>query len=108
MSERGVWVFRDGQLIPKHLAPPLHRRFGTSAYVIGDGMEPTLNPANGRRYDSKRAYYRAVRDAGCEIIGNETPKASPRKDLGDPGEDIKLAIETVSARAPKRRKRGRL
>lgn len=107
MSECGVWVFRNGEMIPKHLAPPLHPRFGNSAYVIGDGMEPTLNPANGKRYDSKRAYYRAVREAGCEIIGNEAPSASPRPQMDDPIHDIKRALETVPSK-PKRKRRGRI
>jgi len=70
-------------------------------------MEPTLNPANGKRYDSKRAYEKAVRAAGCEIIGNESPKASARPQLDDPVEDIKAAFQEVQSRTPKPRKRKR-
>lgn len=43
--------------------------------VISDdlGKDGVFNPANGKRYDSKSAYYRAVKDAGCEIMGNDAP-----------------------------------
>ncbi|WP_191057801.1 hypothetical protein [Geminicoccus harenae] len=41
------------------------------------------NPADGRMYDSKRAFQRAVRAAGCEIIGNERP--APRRHESAPG-----------------------
>lgn len=76
-----------------------------SPMLIRDGMEPTLNPANGKRYDSKRAYERAVRAAGCEIIGNESPRAAPRPQLDDPVNDIREAMEVVQSRTPKPRKR---
>ncbi len=40
--------------------------------VIRDTMDLTLNMADGKQYDSKRAYERAVTRAGCDIIGNDT------------------------------------
>lgn len=40
--------------------------------LIRDGLEDVWNPVNGKVYDSKSAYYRAVRDAGCEIAGNDS------------------------------------
>ena len=103
---RGVWVMRDGELIPKHLAPPLHPKHGVSAYVIGDTMDHTMNPVNGRHYDSKSAYYKAVRAAGCEIIGNENPAngVGQRPEMPDPGEDVKMAIEKLESGAPKRKR----
>ncbi len=107
MSERGVWVLRNGELIPKHLAPPpvVARSDLSAPMLIRDCMEPTWNPVNGRRYDSKRAYEKAVRAAGCEIIGNEKPKASALPQAPDPVQDIKQAIEMVESRAPTTRKR---
>lgn len=103
---RGVWVVRDGELIERHLAPPLHPRFAEGPMVIGDTMDRTMNPANGQYYDSKRAYEKAVKAAGCEIIGNETPKLT-RWEPDDPGEDIKAAIEFAESRAPTKAKRKR-
>jgi hypothetical protein len=32
------------------------------------------NPVDGKLYDSKSAYYRTVKEAGCEIVGNEAEK----------------------------------
>ena len=38
-----------------------------------DGMTEIRNPVDGKLYDSKSAYYKSVRRAGCEIMGNEAP-----------------------------------
>lgn len=40
--------------------------------LIRDGLDGVWNPVNGKVYDSKSAYYRAVKDAGCEIAGNDS------------------------------------
>ena len=103
---RETYVYRDGKLIPKHLAPPLHEKHAASAYVIGDSLDYTMNPADGRRYSSKSAYYKAVRAAGCEIIGNENPAngVGQRPEMPDPGEDVKMAIEKLESGAPKRKR----
>ena len=36
-----------------------------------DGMSETWNPVDGKCYDSKSQYERAVKAAGCEIVGND-------------------------------------
>ena len=40
--------------------------------LIRDGLDDVWNPVNGKTYDSKSAYYRAVKDAGCSIAGNDS------------------------------------
>lgn len=40
--------------------------------LIRDGLADVWNPVDNKIYDSKSAYYRAVRDAGCEIAGNDS------------------------------------
>lgn len=102
---RGVWVFRNGELIPRHLAPPLHVKHGTAPYVIGDNLDYVQNMADGQRYTSKSAYYKAVRRSGCEIVGNEMPKGSPRKAMSDPAEDIKRSLEIIESRAPTQKRK---
>jgi hypothetical protein len=96
---RGTWVWdrQNQKLVEKHLYRdlPVARSDLPSPMIISDQMDVTMNPANGRRYDSKRAYQKAVRAAGCEILGNEKPSASPRPQLDDPGNDIKQAIEQL-------------
>lgn len=107
---RGVWVIRDGELIPKHLAPPLHVKHGNAPYVIGDSIDYVQNMADGKRYTSKSAYYKAVRRAGCEIAGNEKPSSyvGARPEMPDPAEDIMRSIAQVESRSgskPKRKRR---
>lgn len=41
------------------------------------GTQGILNPADGKMYDSRSAYYQAVKDAGCVVLGND--KIEPRK-----------------------------
>jgi hypothetical protein len=68
--------------------------------IRSDGMDPIMNHANGLIYDSRSAYERGVKDAGCEIVGNEklTPKPPPEPSLRDIKRDVKTAIEQVEAR----------
>ena len=68
--------------------------------IRSDGMGTILNHADGRLYDSKSAYYRAVKDAGCEIIGNEKlPERQVKEpDVKDIARDVKTAIQQVEAR----------
>lgn len=107
---RGTFVLRDGKLVPKHLAAPLtelNRSSLPSPMLIRDGMDSTWNPVNGQHYDSKRAYEKAVRAAGCEIVGNEKLKASPRPELPDPVHDVVQAIAQTEAKTTERKKHGR-
>lgn len=90
---REVYVFRDGELVPKHLAAPLTLA-GRGPNVISDNLDGVWNPVDGKRYDSKSRYYAAVKASGGEIIGNEPmrdtrPQFSPQ----GVGQDVKRAIE---------------
>ena len=68
--------------------------------IRADGMSPIMNHANGLIYDSRSAYERGVKDAGCEIVGNEKLTPKPRAVLSDRElkQDIKTAIDQVEAR----------
>ena len=71
---RQSFVIRDGQLVEKHLAAPhplAGRRLGRAPYIRTDGMDPLVSMADGRTYDSRSAYYDSVRQAGCEIVGDD-------------------------------------
>lgn len=66
--------------------------------IRADGMDPTMNHADGRLYDSRSGYERAVKDAGYEIIGNEAlPAPAPKGPDKTLKRDIKTAIEKVEA-----------
>lgn len=78
---------------------------GPSHYARSDdlGINGVLNPADGKRYDSRSAYERAVKAAGCVILGDDAPreKAKPKvKEI-----DWKPAIaETLKQLSPTKRK----
>lgn len=65
--------------------------------VIRDGLDGVKNPVDGKTYDSKSAYYRAVKDAGCVIVGNEAEKLSqsPPKVKEVTSDDIDRAMNKV-------------
>lgn len=72
---RQSFVFRDGKLVPKHLAGPhplSGRPVGRGATVITDEMAPMKSMLDGKRYTSKRGYEAHVRSRGHDIVGNDT------------------------------------
>ena len=94
---RATYVLRNGELVEKHLAPPRHAS-AEAPQVIRDGMDPTFNHATGRIYDSKRAFERDTRRAGCVIVGNAHGTERRPVELDRPGSDIKRAIEQLKGR----------
>ena len=71
--------------------------------VIPDGMDDTRNHADGQMYDSRSSYMRAVKDAGCQVIGDDIHPddisiSRPEPDFGDVGQDIKDAMDQVEAK----------
>jgi hypothetical protein len=95
---RATYVIRDGELVEKHLAAPLHD--GSAApFVRVDGMDAVKSMADGKVYDSKSAYYASVRRAGCEIVGDDRGGFGPRPEYRPQniGQDIKRSIEQLRA-----------
>ena len=73
-----------------------HVADGGPAY-ISDHMDPTKHMADGRIYDSKSAFRKATRAAGCIEVGNETaavtkPRAPVALDRRERRDDIKRSI----------------
>lgn len=75
---RQSWVYRDGELIPKHEAPPLIPRGSRSSAVAapyitcdGLGLHGVRSMADGKFYDSKSTMRRHYKQAGVREIGNE-------------------------------------
>lgn len=86
--------------MPKRLAPPppnAPRRFGSGPMLIRDHLPDLWCPVDDRQYDSKSAYYRTVREAGLEIVGNERREsyvAPPREPSeAEIVQDLKRAYE---------------
>ncbi len=57
-------------------------------------MDAMRSMVDGRIYDSRSAYYRSVRQAGCEIVGDDVGGFASPKSYADAGveHDIKRAI----------------
>ena len=47
-----------------------------ASYISDEMIGGMLCPADGKTYDSKSSYYKAVKAAGCEIVGNDPIKPS--------------------------------
>jgi hypothetical protein len=72
-------------------------------YTRSDGMSDTWNPVDGNYYDTRSGYERAVKQAGCEIVGNDKgywnqarePKAYKPDGVG---QSVKDAWDQLSSR----------
>ena len=75
MTVRGTFVYRDGELVPKHLAAPLVSRGAASSLpapmVISDATDAFKSMADGRFYESKSSYRTELRRRGLREIGND-------------------------------------
>ena len=60
---------------------PAERRL--ASYVRSDGMSDTWCPVDGNVYDSKSKYYKAVKESGSEIIGNDSSFERGNKEKED-------------------------
>ena len=92
----GRYVEREGKMVRISDRP-----MGATHYSASDnlgGITGLVNPADGKRYDSRSLYTRAVKAAGCEIVGNDikTP-TKPREVRGDFNvrKELKQAVHKV-------------
>jgi hypothetical protein len=78
---RETFVVSNGALVPwAEVAAQRRERLAharstlPAPMIIRDYLDGVVNPCDGKQYDSKSAYYQAVKDAGCVIVGNEAEK----------------------------------
>lgn len=98
---RTSYVYRNGELYERGTEPPRNPPARSSLpcpAIRVDGMAPIRSMADGRMYDGKGAYYRSVKDAGCEIVGDDKAPfdAKPEFDPGPVIPDLKRAIQELS------------
>ena len=91
-----TYVFRNGKLVDKSRAKPLHSS-NAASYVISDIMDSTQHMASRRWHTSKSEFRKDTRAAGCIEIGNETSTVlKPRQPIKiDPAkrrDDIRRTI----------------
>jgi hypothetical protein len=91
-----TYVFRNGKLVDKRKARPLHYASDAPG-VISDIMEPTQHMATGKFHTSKHKFREDTKASGCVEIGND-PAALPRPrkmipmDRGQRREQIRQAL----------------
>lgn len=96
-----MYVFRQGKWVERGSPEdtgfnPNDQRRGHS--VIQDSMNPTWHPATGEILDSKSAFRKATKAAGCEEFGNDVPKTRDRYQRGDLKESIIRAYDECQKR----------
>ena len=67
MPARETYVWNGKRMVLKH---PRRRSSGVHS-VISDTMAPTTHMADGKTYESKSAFRRRTKAAGCIEVGNE-------------------------------------
>lgn len=93
-------ALQDGVLSEVSQEPPIKRySYNVISDSLGEGVQGLLNHADGKKYDSKSAYYKAVKAAGCVVLGNDAPteakKVEYKLDSREIKQDIKQAIEQL-------------
>lgn len=93
-----VFVYRDGELVEKHLAAPKYES-GDAPYVISDTMDATRHMATGRMHTSKSEFRKETKATGNIELGNDPAITRPRKpiqlDRGQRREAIKKSIYQI-------------
>lgn len=94
------YLWRDGEWIEAHRAAPLNPPHARGPMIIRDQMDPIACTLDGRMFDSKSVYQRHVKEAGCEIVGNDRAwiDQQPRYEPQHVGQDVKRAIQELESR----------
>lgn len=75
-----TYVLRDGKLVPKETAPPLHQQHHAKrVHVQSDSMPPLKHMATGQIVDSKSEFRRQTKAAGCIEVGDDPAILRPQK-----------------------------
>lgn len=63
------------------------------------GLQGVFNHADGKKYDSKSQYYKAVKASGCEVLGTDAPRdvkpVEPKINMDDLKRDIAQSIQQL-------------
>lgn len=80
--------------------------FSVQSDSLGHGVKGVKNHADGKRYDSKSEYYKALKAHGCVVAEPDSrPKKQETKGDFDCKKELKEAYEKVMSNQPKKRKR---
>jgi hypothetical protein len=90
---RGLWVWRNGKLIPKG-----ETEVEVRTTIINDEMPSTVHPANGQRFTSKRKFREMTRAAGCVEVGDQKFDTPKPKEIGGEREALISTWNQLSER----------
>ena len=92
-------VYRNGQLVPKHIAGPRHASNAAPA-VISDAMPALRHMGTGRIIDSKSQFRADTKASDCVEVGTDPAalRAAPRPEPKGVHEDVQRAFAEVRAR----------
>lgn len=105
MSRRS-FILREGRIYERGTEPPRTppaRSHLPCPAIRSDGMDAIRSMADGQFYDGKSAYYRSVKAAGCEIVGDDRAafdRKPTHEDAGigvGVGEDMRHAISQLES-----------
>lgn len=95
-----TFVMRNGRLVRKDRARPLHAVHGRAAYVVSDVMAPVKHMGTGAVVDSKAAFRAHTRASGCVEVGNDP--AITRPGNGTPPPDLVPYVQRAIAQLESR------
>lgn len=91
-----TFVFRDGKIVDKETGLPVESSPISFAapHVIRDAMDATVHMADGKIYESKSAFRKATKAAGCVEIGDHKfkPRAPIKMDKRERVDAIEKSI----------------
>ncbi len=96
MAKTGTYVYRNGKLIPKHLAKPRYSKRVSG--VISDTMDALIHPCTGKMMDSKSEFRKVTKAKGGIEVGNEKlvdRRICPELDSQSRRRDISIAMEQL-------------
>ena len=93
------YVQRDGALVEKHLAGPLHPRGPRAGLatpmLVRDHIDAVQSMADWKVYESKSAMRRAYRNLGFDELGNDAPTTVAPAPEPDPQATVIEAYQRV-------------
>lgn len=101
VSEYSEGKHNKGGWIAAAVSGPSHYAGSDS---LGIGVQGIFNPADGKTYDSRSAYYNAVKSKGLVIAGDEAPtqRATPKTKTVNWEKAVAQTLKTTPLKGKKR------
>lgn len=100
MARTGTFVYRDGELIEKHLAGSLHPkgpRSGLATPMIISDTTEVKSMGDGKVYTSKSGLRRSYKEQGFVELGSDAPRTNTPVEAPNLKGDIVEAYQKVKS-----------